>query len=594
MESSLCMESSLPTESSSHMKSSFCMESSSHMESSLCMGSSLWMGSSRHGVSSSAGTMLIALLSCAAVSAAHGQREQHAHERLGRVDFPVSCSAAAQTEFDHAVALLHHMTYPAAREGFQRTATIDPHCAMAEWGIAMTLFQPLWPTRPGPPELQQGWDAVQKARALAPPTRREQLFVDAAAAFFREPQSADYWPRIERWERAMAVLYTAYPHDPEAAAFYALSQLATAPPGPGARAHADSAAEILMMVYEQNHHHPGAMHYMVHANDIAGREHDSPEIIRAYAASAPHNAHALHMPTHIYTRLGDWDAVVSGNLKAADAALAQPVEAGGGRFVWDEFPHAVEYLVYAYLQEGDDRRAAAQMERLQHTARLQPTFKTAFHLSSIPARYTLERHAWSDAMALQPRQPPALDWDRFTWPEAVTWFARGLGAARAGRPQLARRAYDRLGELEAAAKTADEDLFARNIRLLRLEVGAWLAQAEGKRDSSVAMMREAVELEAATPKHAVTPAPTLPALELLGDMLLERGDSADASAALTAYEKSIQLYPRRFNTLLGAARAARASANPALARSFYEQLLAVANSGTRKPALDEARSFLRR
>ena len=547
-----------------------------------------------HSSSSFAAAMLIALLLGAVVAAAHGQREQHAHERLGRVDFPVSCNAAAQTEFDRAVALLHHMTYAEAREGFQRTATIDPRCAMAYWGIAMTLFQPLWPTRPGPRELQQGWDAVQKARELAPPTPRERLFVDAAAAFFDEPQSADYWPRIERWERAMAALYSAYPQDHEAAAFYALSQLATAPPGPGARAHADSAAGILMKVYERNHDHPGAMHYMVHANDIAGREHDSPEIIRAYAASAPHNAHALHMPTHIYTRLGQWDAVVRGNLQAADAALEQPVENGGGRLVWDEFPHAVEYLVYAYLQEGDDRRAAAQMERLRHTARLQPTFKTAFHLSSIPARYALERREWSEAMALQPRQPPTLDWDRFAWPEAVTWFARGLGAARAGRPQLARRADNRLDELEAAARRANEDLFARNIHVMRLEVGAWLAQAEGNRESSVATMREAVELEAATPKHPVTPAPTLPALELLGDLLLERGDSADASTALAAYEKSLELYPRRFNSLLGAARAARASGDSALARNFYEQLLAVAGNGTRKPALDEARSFARR
>jgi hypothetical protein len=545
-------------------------------------------------VGSVVATMLVTLLSCAAVAAAHGQREQRAHGRLGTVDFPVSCSAAAQGEFNHAVALLHHMTYPEAREGFQRTAAIDPRCAMAYWGVAMTLFQPLWPTRPGPRELQQGWDAVQKARALAPPTRREQLFVDAAAEFFREPRSPDYWPRIERWERAMAALYSAYPKDPEAAAFYALSQLASAPPGAGARAHADSAAGILMKVYERNHDHPGALHYMVHANDIVGREHESPEIIRAYAFSAPHNAHALHMPTHIYTRLGCWDAVVRGNLQAADAALDEPVEEGGARLVWDEFPHAVEYLVYAWLQEGDDRHAAAQMERLRRTTRLQPTFKTAFHLSSIPARYALERHAWSEAMVLQPRQPPALDWDRFTWPEAVTWFARGLGAARAGQPLLARRAEDRLGELEAAARRANEDLFARNIRVLKLEVGSWLAQTEGNREASEATMREAVELEAATPKHPVTPAPTLPALELLGDMLLERRDSASASAALAAYEKSLELYPRRVNSLLGAARAARAARNSALARSFYEQLLNVARGGTRKPPLDEARSFLRR
>ena len=521
---------------------------------------------------------------------ARGQAPGHAEHALGTVDFPVSCSARARAEFDRAVALLHHMTYPRARESFERVATIDPRCAMAHWGIAMTLFQPLWPTRPGPGELRRGWEAVQTAKALQPPTERERLLVDAAAAFFREPQSPDYWQRIRRWEQGMATAHAALPQDPEVTAFYALAQLAAAPPDTTLRAHAERAARLLLAVYERNPAHPGAMHYLVHANDVPGRERESLEIIRKYEALAPRNPHALHMPTHIYTRLGDWDAVIEGNARAATAALQQPA-GDRGQYVWDEFPHAVEYLLYAHLQRGADGEAAAQLKRLHGTARLQPTFKTAFNLASTRARYALERHAWREARALAPREPASLDWDRFTWPEAVTWFARGLGAARDGSVRDARAAADRLGALETAADGGGEVLFARNVRILRLEVRAWLAQAERDTSASAALMREAAALEVATPKHAVTPGPTIPADELLGDLLLDQGRPAEAAAA---YARSLELYPRRFNSLLGAARAARASGADSLARARYQALLGVAARSSRRAALDEARAFVAR
>lgn len=519
---------------------------------------------------------------------ARGQVQEHAEHALGTVDFPVSCSEQAQVEFNRAIALLHHMTYPRAREAFQQVAKTDPQCAMAHWGIAMTLFQPLWPTRPGSEELRRGWEAVQKARSLEPPTERERLLVDAAAAFFREPESADYWQRIRRWEQAMGGVYTAFPQDPEIAAFYALAHLAIAPSDMVSRAYSERAASLLLAIYERNPDHPGAMHYLVHANDAQGRERESLEITRKYETAAPRNPHALHMPTHIYTRLGDWEAVIRGNLLAAEAALEHPA-GDRSQFVWDEFPHAIEYLVYAYLQTGADDEAAAQLERLHGTARLQPTFKTAFHFASTRARYALERRAWSEAMSLAPREPPTLDWDQFMWPEAVTWFARGLGAAREGRIEEARAAANRLDELETAATTAGEDLFARNIRILRLGVGAWLAQLEQETESSVALMREAAELEVATPKHAVTPAPTLPGYELLGDLLLEQGHPAEA---LVAYERSLDLYPRRFNSLLGAARAARASGDESAARTFYQELLELVVGETRRSALEEARAFV--
>jgi tetratricopeptide (TPR) repeat protein len=532
--------------------------------------------------------MVASLAGCAGDTTRKAQ--PHAGHAPGAVDFRISCSAPAQAEFNRAVTLLHHMTYPQARAAFQHVAVTDPACAMAQWGIAMTLFQPLWPTRPGPEALRQGWDAVQKAKALQAPTEREQLFVAAAEAFFLDPASADYWLRIRRWEHASEKIYVAFPDDSEAAVFYALAHLATAPSGTISHEHSDRAAAILLRVYERNPDHPGAMHYLVHANDVPGRERESLEITRKYEAVAPRNPHALHMPTHIYTRLGDWNAVTKGNLRAADAALEYPA-GDHGQFVWDEFPHTIEYLVYAYLQQGADDKAVIQVQRLRATARLEPTFKTAFHLASTQARYALERRAWGEAAQIVPREPTTLDWDRFTWPEAIAQFARGAGAAHLGNVDQAQAASQRLDELEAATRKAGEDLFARNIQVLRLELDAWIAHAKGQTESSLASMREAAELEAATPKPSVTPAPTVPALEQLGDLLMEQRQPAEA---LASYQRSLESYARRFNSLLGAARAAHAAGDDTAARSFYQTLLEVADGGTRQPALKEAQGFLAR
>ena len=538
------------------------------------------MNQSRHAAA------MIALIVCSGLAEQVGaQASEHRDHGLGGVDFPISCSARARAEFNRGVALLHHMTYPQARDAFEHVATIDPRCAMAHWGIAMTLFQPLWPTRPGPSELRRGREAVQRAIALNPPTARERLFVDAVAAFF-EPDSLDYWRRVRGWEQAMGRVYAAFPQDADAISFFALAHLAVAPSNDSARAYSDSSARLLLAVYEKHPDHPGAMHYLVHANDAAGRERESPDVVRKYDASAPSNPHALHMPTHIFTRLGDWDAVVRGNLRAADAALATPA-GDAGQFVWDEFPHAIEYLVYAYLQQGADDLAAAQIKRLRETARLEPTFKTAFHLASTSARFALERHAWREAMSLPPREPATLNWDAFKWAEAVTWFARGLGAAHERDLTKARAAATRLAEIETASRASGEAVFTRTIRVLRLGVDAWTAHALGKRDSSVMLMREAVALEESTPKPAVTPAPTLPASELLGDLLSAQSRPAEA---LAAYQRSLSLYPHRLNSLLGAARAARALGNTALARTMYEEMLVVASRGTRD-ILPEARAF---
>jgi tetratricopeptide (TPR) repeat protein len=519
---------------------------------------------------------------------AFGNEDAHAGHALGKVNFPISCAPKAQTQFNRPVALLHHMTYPEARKAFEHVAQIDPQCAMAHWGVAMTLFQPLWPTRPSPKDLERGWAEVEQAKKLNPPTEREWLFVAAAEAFFLEPEGKDYWLRIRRWEEAMEKVYRAFPNEHEAMAFYALAHLAVAPSNSISRANSDRAAEILLRIYKENPDHPGAMHYLVHANDVPGRERASLEITRKYEQVAPDNPHALHMPTHIYTRLGDWDGVVRGNLRAAEAALKYPT-GEHGELVWDEFPHAIEYLIYAYLQQGADKEAAAQLKRLRETPHLEPSFKTAFHLASTQSRYALERRDWKAAAAITPREAPSLDWDRFAWPEAITRFAHGLGAIRSGKPAEAKDQIPHLQTLEAKMNAAGEDLFARNIRVLQLELSGWIAHTEGNDGTSVAKLREAAELEASTPKHAVTPGPTLPASEQLGDLLMELKRPAEA---LAAYKRSLESYPRRFNSLCGAAAAAQAAKDKSAALRFYKQLIEVAGRGQRQRELGEARRFV--
>jgi tetratricopeptide (TPR) repeat protein len=528
-----------------------------------------------------------AALALAFFSSAANAAAAQDHHSLGRVEFPISCSEPAQQSFNRAMALLHHMTYPQSREAFEEITKMEPECAMAHWGVAMTLFQPLWPTRPSPEALKRGWNEVQQAKKLKS-SSREHLFIDAAEAFFQQPESSDYWLRIRHWESASHKTYEALPDDIEAGLFYALAHLATTPASGGTRDHADKSAEILKRVYEKHPDHPGSMHYLVHANDVPGRERELLEVTHKYDQIAPNNPHALHMPTHIYTRLGDWDGVVKGNLRAADAALLHPV-GEKGELVWDEFAHAIEYLVYAYLQQGADGEASKQLQRLHSTKQIEPSFKTAFHLASTQARNALERRAWNEAAQITPRSPSYLNWDRFPWAEAISHFARGLGAVHVGKQKEVAPALARLEELETAARKNGEDLFARNIQILRVELSAWSAHKLGEPTQAINLMREAAELEASTPKHAVTPGPTLPALEMLGDLFMQQNDAA---SALSAYEGSLKAYPRRFNSLLGAAKASRQIGDKERAAMFYKQLLEVGTHSSRDEVRREAQQYL--
>lgn len=513
-----------------------------------------------------------------------GSPTVHAQAPANPVDLHPSCAPSVRADLDQAVALLHHMTYPQARAAFREVAAKDPRCAMAQWGIAMTLFTPLWPTRPSAEELQAGWQAAERAKALAPPTAREQAFVGAVAAFFEHPESEDYWARIDAWGAAMKIVYDASGDDPEATALYALALLATARPGPTTKEHSEQAVALLRPILRSRPDHPGALHYIIHADDIPGREREDLDVVRRYEQIAPENPHALHMPTHIYTRLGDWDGVIRGNLRAAAAALRYPA-GEHGELVWDEFPHAIEYLIYADLQRGADAEARAQLDRLLATPKLEPSAKTAFHLASTRARFTLERRAWAEAAALVPGQPAIVAWAKFPWPEAVMWFARGYGAARTGDSAEPPRALGKLQELEGRASAAGETVFARQIQILRLMLEGWLAHTSHDEPAAIARLQQAVDLEGATPKPPVTPAATLPAGDVLGEVLLDLGRSEEA---LVAYRSALQRFPRRFNTSLGVARSLVATHDAAGASQAYCELLSIAPASER--SLDEIRA----
>jgi len=487
----------------------------------------------------------------AVVACQAGAGDPHATHPPGGVDFGVHCAPAVRRDFDGALALLHHMTYPQARAAFRAIADRDPKCAMAHWGVAMTLFQPLWPTRPSLDDRTLGWSEVQKARAIGTQDPREQRFIDATAAFFQDPPSEDYWARIHRWADATERAHEAFPNDVDATAFEALALLATTPQDRATRDNADRAAALLLPVLKTHPNHPGAMHYMVHADDVPGRERDSPDVVRAYEQHAPDNPHALHMPTHVYTRQGDWAGVVRGNLRAADAALRYPA-GDHGEYVWDEFPHAIEYLVYAYLQQGDIANAKKQRDRLLATQHLQPSFKTAFHLASVQARIPLETQDWAGAAALKPRTPAWVEWDKYAWPEAIAQFAHGMGAAHTGHHDEAMAALYRMMELRRKMQAANEALFERNIHVLQLQLEGAIAHANGHDGPAIEKLQAAAAIEASTPKHAVTPGPTLPSEELLGQLYLVRNERALAKAA---FERSLALYPNRLASRRGLATA---------------------------------------
>ena len=495
--------------------------------------------------------------------------ERHSATSLGTVDFEANCQSSIDNNFNQAIALLHHMQYEQARKAFEQIVKSDPDCAMAHWGIAMTLFQPLWPSRPSVDDLKRGLDEIQTAQALGVNNERNADLVAATAAFYQDPETADWWSRIRRWHDKMETAYQAHPTDTETAVFYALSKLAIAPNQSDTLATNAEAAEILREIYERESTHPGAIHYTIHANDVDSRAGESLDIVRSYGEIAPDVPHALHMPTHIFVRLGYWPEVIEWNRKSAEAALNFPAADG----LSHHYPHALDYLVYAYLQQGDDEGAQAVLNEVSEwNEPFQGTFISAFHLAAMPARYALERRAWEEAQAISPAEPNSIDWNKFHWAEAISWFAKGLGSVHMNDLNQAELAASRMARLRDLAKESGEEGFATYIEIDRLVLTSWMTYADGNPEKAIAQAREAIDLEATIQKHPVSPGSIYPAQESLGDLFLALERPKDA---LLAYEASLVTWPQRFNSMLGAFRAAEAAGLEKTATAHYNALQAI-------------------
>lgn len=468
---------------------------------------------------------------------------------IGTVRFNANCDPALRDDFDRALALMHHMMYEQARGMFERIASTDSQCAMAHWGVATTLFQPLWGTIPSDEDVERGRRAIEQARQ-AVDSRREELLINATAAFF-EPRTDRLWERLPGWIAGMEAAYQAYPDDLDVAALYSLSLLTAAQRSEHRGELHDRAEAILAAVWEREPTHPGAVHYIIHATDADGRGENALAAVASYGDIAPNVPHALHMPSHIYVRLGDWPEVIDWNSRSAAAALDHRVD-GAVSF---HYIHAIDYQVYGHLQRGEDRAADRLRDEAWTQARHQETFPGAFHLAAIPARLAVERRDWEAARAIEPRTPEYIAWDNFHWPEGLSWFARGLGAVHEGDLDAARGAEQRLAALTEAAQSAADARFAVYLEVDRRILAGWIAHGEGDADRAVELMRSAAELEGSVEKHPVTPGALYPPNEALGDLLLALDRPREA---LAAYQRADRIWPQRYNTLYGAAQAAMA------------------------------------
>lgn len=497
-----------------------------------------------------------------ATSGADGRSEPSS---LGVVDFQPACEGDAPDRFDHALTLLHHMMYEQARHAFEALAEEHPDCAMAHWGIATTLFQPLWTTQPDEAAIRHGRSAIETARELEPADEREAALIAATGAFF-DPREAGYTERIQAWANAMEAALQAPPRDKDVMAFYALSRLALAQTADNPHPYHDKADALLRDVYARESRHPGAIHYIIHSSDVDGRAEKHLDIVERYSAIAPDVPHALHMPSHIYVRLGRWDDVITWNERSAKAALEQPV----GDRVSMHYLHAQDYLVYAWLQQGQHDNARRVINATMQQGDFQPSPVSAFHMATIPARHAVERRDWTQAAKLAPRTPDYLPWDTLLgrWAEAQTWLGRGLGAVHGGDTESGERALERINALHEALSGSDGDRIADYVDIERHILAGWLAWRNGQPDAAVDHMQEAVAIEDRVEKHPVTPGALIPPNEALGDLLLRLDEP---ERALKAYAASDAVWPRRYNTLAGAVRAAEAAGNDEKLQEWQER-----------------------
>jgi hypothetical protein len=502
--------------------------------------------------------------------------QETAEQRLGTVHFETSCNDVAQRRFDRGMRYQHSFWYRASKEIFEDTLKADPECAIAYWGIAQSLLLNPFGVPPAN-NLSQGLAGLEKAKAIGAKTPRENEFIAALAAFYTDYDKVDHRTRVGRYVAAMEKVAQHYPQDDEAQIYYALALDVGASPADKTYANQLKAAAILEGVFKRQPQHPGVAHYLIHSYDYPPIADKGLDAATRYSKIAPSAPHAQHMPSHIFTRVGYWKESIAANLASVRAAKADK-EA-------DDQLHGQDYLVYAYLQLAQDKQARAVIDEMLSATAFNPDARGAtFALAASPARYVVERGDWSGAAQLEVRP------SRFPFVVAITHFARALGAARSGQPDAAKADIAKLAELRDKLREAKDGYWAEQVDIQYQVATAWLLYAQGKPEEALKAMSVAADAEDKTEKSPVTPGPIVPARELLGAMLLERGLTQDA---LDAFEATLKKEPHRLGATLGAAKAAEKLGDTGKARAHYAAALALAeNADPGRPEIVAARTFV--
>jgi len=520
---------------------------------------------------------LLAVLLLALVLALPQASESQSPDQLGKVDFANSCSPAVQASFQRSVAMLHSFWYNEAEKSFREVLGQDPSCGIATWGIAAILMSnPLAGVGPSPEGAARAQAAIDQGRKIGAKTQRERDYIEAVASYYED--WANRPERVRQANRAKAFegLAARYPADDEAQVFYALYLAGTQSLADQTYATYLKSASILEVQFAKHPDHPGIAHYLIHSYDAPPIAPKGLPAARRYAGIAPSAPHALHMPSHIFTRVGAWKESAATNERSAVAAKRDRD--------FDEQLHAMDYMVYAYLQLARDADARRVLEDSAAASGAATTrFAGPYAQSAMPARYAVERGDWKQAAALMPSPSQ--------WPftVALTYYARALGAARSGDPAAAEKDVQELARLRDALKTANSNYWASEVEVSRMSGAAWTALAQGKQDEALALMRAAADMEDKSEKHIVTPGRIVPAREALGDMLLEVKRPADA---LKEFEASQVREPERFRGYYGAAQAAAQAGDKAKARRYYAKLVDMADSNSTRPEVAQARAFL--
>ncbi|WP_143774333.1 hypothetical protein [Niastella vici] len=489
---------------------------------------------------------------------------------VGKVSFIISGDDSIKKQFNFAIALLHSFEYDEAEKAFAQIINRDPHCAMAYWGVAMCNYHPLW-TPPETPELIKGNKALEVARSIEAKTTRESDYINALSTYYSNWEKADHRTRCLQYEAAMKTLYERYPNDKEAAIFYALALDAAADPADKTYAKQKKAGQILNSLYPSAPLHPGIIHYIIHTYDVPELAELALPAARKYASVAPASAHAQHMPSHIFTRLGLWDESIASNLASIAAAKCY-AESAGIKGHWDEELHGMDYLVYAYLQKKEIKKAKEQWDYLNTFNNVSPpNMKGAYTFAAIPARYVLENRLWKEASQLN-TTPAGFPMQQFPWQSGIIHFARLLGFVHINKLDSAKNELAVLNRLRNELLAKKESYKANQLDIQIKASEGWIALKEGNNTVALEKMNQSADMEDKTEKHPVTPGEVLPARELLADMYLELKQS---DKALDAYQADLEKHPNRYNGLNGAAQSAALCGKKDLSDYYTKQLAAV-------------------